>query len=637
MRDFVIQFDPGAGNNYPVRLLDRDGTKLTPLGVDGVFAMSDAEVDVLASLLPAQTAPDQLQQEGEKLYQKLSAAVGNGLQNVLDGADVVRLYIEIPANRLHQVPWEIMVWPKSDLVGGATQTWLSQKHQICRVRAPDWAAPRPNPQGPIRILVLVGAAANDKEVQAEGEVEEILRSLQEVHRIVDVDVIWPTDQDKLYSRIKDYLPHVLHFIGHGRNKPAELQFQGWRWSAADVSAHVGSKTLADWKPCLVFLNACRTANASGSSGAMAGAFLGSGAKAVLAMQGNIGGREAGLLAGTFYRDVGMSQSVTEGLLAARVRLASLKKYGQAAFPALTMNIAPATALPEFPALPATYSNRLETCDLLPKLKWFVNQLDSRRKIYRAFWPVTSADKPYSVLVLSGSSGYGKTALSAWAMDLALRVGSAVRYVRLSEDEARTNHVRILSLIWGDGTGEALSPLRDPLPAASVALTALIGDPNSPVDVLYATFREALAEQAKLRPLTIVLDQFGDRMDQGSFWVLWKLLLVPIARGQLKNVKVIVVLNDKELDEFDFETEIKQRDDLRAPYDHLTLPGLKVDEFIELLEQYLYFRSPKFRDLNDYLKVVMPLIRTQESVSPRVAPTQFEHWARYIGQVVPGGI
>jgi CHAT domain len=603
MKEAVIRIGQAVALGYPAELFERDGATLISLGPAEPVHLTDAELKEFEELLPETTPAAALQSSGEALYDKLRAALGKSLSDLLNG-EPAQIYIE-PAGELYRVPWEIMVWPKPSIVG-FTPTWVSQAHHICRVFQPDWNAKLPDPQGPLRVLLAIGAPESDPTVMAEQEEEEIRRRLHPAQRTVDIESIRPQSRQALYDKIKDFLPHVLHFIGHGTSNPPKLKFAGWDWTAGEVAADVGRFNLNTWTPCVVFLNACRTGTAAGQAGPMAGAFLVNGAKAAIAMQGNILGKAAGTLAGVLYEKLGAGVAINEALSAARSEVAGEQGYKEAAYPALTMRLAPAVTLPSFQSMGADYRQRRQSCELLPKLDFFVNQVDPRRDLCRNFWPVRPVDIRQRFVLLRGDTGFGKTALSAWMLDLGLRMGYRVRYIKVSAEPGGVDYLKILKLIWGMNAPGHGSPLTDPLPPARADLLTLLE--KSKDTAIYGVFRQALADASKEQPVTIVLDEFRRSMDRGSFWVLWENLIAPIARHELQNVNLLLVLGEDEYAEYGIDEELKSRPELRVPKKEIRLMVLEPQEFITRFREYLYFRSKKFHaeDLRTFIDMGVKL-------------------------------
>lgn len=587
-KEAVIHLGPPAAGGYDVELFELAAGAPISLGGPGVMPMTEAELTTLEKLLPGSTPPAELQRLGLDLYGKLKMVIGAPLDTLMNG-DAARIYIDIDAAapELRRVPWEIMWWQRN--VGlGQVPTSVRQVHHLSRVFQPNWTAAGPPPRGPLRILIAIGVPPGSN-IEADAEKEAIERAVQPTQRTVDIEPIRPTSLQELRDKIKDYLPNVLHFIGHGTSNPAELKFQGWTWTVNDISADVGGVNLENWAPNLVFLNACRSGQSSGELASIADAFLGRGASAAVAMQGDIRGKSAGELAGAFYEALAAGTPVSEALTRARGRL-GLK---EGAFPALTMRCSPAATLPAFQYLGDDYRERAKFCQWLPFLPVFVNQVSPRRDLCRYFWPVRPLDLRYRFVLLRGDSGFGKTLLGAWLLELGLRVGQRVRYIKVSEAKGKADYIGILRFIWEWTLPGQGSPLTDPLPPLKPELATALE--TSKDTALYGSFRQALAEATEKQPLTIVLDDFRKSMDHGSFWALWENLFVDIAGGKvMPNVNLVLVLGEDDYVEYKVEQEVKNRPQFKVQKE-IRLRELDKAEFVTRFRDYLYFRVPAFRD------------------------------------------
>jgi hypothetical protein len=214
-------------------------------------------------------------------------------------------------------------------------------------------------------------------------------------------------------------------------------------------------------------------------------------------------------------------------------------------------------------------------------------------MYGNFWPIRAADLQHRFVILLGDVGFGKTMLGAWMLDLSLRLGHRVRYVKVASEVGGVDYIKILQLIWGVNKPGLSSPLTDPLPVVNPDLEALLA--SSKDTSVYAVFRQALAETSKERPVTIVLDEFKNSMDTGSFWTLWENLFVPLAAPEFQHVHLVLALGDDEYSGYRIDDVLKARPELRIPRKDIRLERLDEKEFIERFLEYLYFRSKSFRD------------------------------------------
>jgi len=590
--EYIIHIDPPAiDDQYAVTLQRRDNGAFVSLA-KGMLALPTDTVADLQNLLPGAASDKQVFAAGKSLYARLSTAVGQQLGAVLDGAQVC-LYLDLPKGELLKVPWEIMVWPASTPTG-ALACAVTRKHHLSRVYKPDWASTPPQHCGPLRVLILVGAE-DDQAVQAELELQQIRRRIQAAQRTIDIEVFVPSEKQLLYDKLKEFRPQVLHFSGHAEYDPPALAFEGWSWTADEVLADVGHDPVGGWKPRLVLLNACRTASGATGSGSMAGAFM-MNASAVVAMQGDIDGRAAGILAGVFYERLATDMPVNEALSYARQAIGSAQQVKQAALPALTTLCPPPCVLASFHRLDATYQTRVPQCEFFPRFAVFVNQVKARRVLCDSFWPRQQSNAPRRFVLLRGDPKFGKSLLGAWLLDLSLRMGHHARYVSFSRQSA-VSCIKVLDLIW-HGEQQAMdSPLNDPLPPLPSELATQLCSSKDPA--VYTPFREELLKVSSQRPVTIVIDQIQRKIDPGGFWTLWKNLFIPLARNDLPGVNLVLVLSQEDYAGYDIELELRNRPELRITFTDVVLEGMTDVEFMERFCEYAYFRDPHFREQEYY--------------------------------------
>jgi hypothetical protein len=87
------------------------------------------------------------------------------------------------------------------------------------------------------------------------------------------------------------------------------------------------------------------------------------------------------------------------------------------------------------------------------------------------------------------------------------------------------------------------------------------------------------------------------MDFGSFWRLWEHLFGPIARGEVRNVGLVLVLGEDDYAEYRIDGELESRPELKVPKKEIRLKPLPPKEFAERFGEYLYYRDEKFRAQN----------------------------------------
>jgi hypothetical protein len=249
------------------------------------------------------------------------------------------------------------------------------------------------------------------------------------------------------------------------------------------------------------------------------------------------------------------------------------------------------ALPCFHPLTDDYRRRMKLCEILPKLRVFVNQVTPRREIYGSLWPYLRRQLPEPFILLRGPSSYGKTVLAGALLDLATRLGHTVRYVDIGLDPA-VDFVPVLERIWGGPPAAApQSPLFDPLPLRPPEKWVnKFRDRSRTTDLgVYAEFRQELAVISANRSLTIVLDNFRIKNISGAvFWYMWENLFLHVGRD-LSNMNLVVVLDDDAYQRYDVENHLTRHPHLRA-HRLVKLLALPPENFATLLKEYMYFRS-----------------------------------------------
>jgi len=591
-REVLIRVEPDAAvGGYKALLFDVGSTgPVEPALAEGPFQAS-AEQLALTNLLSGDSPASAIDEKGLDLYQPLHAALGQPLQQALAGTRTV-IYFDLGSEDLRDLPWEILVW--SEDAGGAMATPVRATHDICRVNAMTWDAPELVSKGPLRLMIAMSNVAG---IGVAEEVIAIRRRVQPNERAVDILQIAPADKDELYREIRTFRPHVFHFIGHGTTEA--LDFGAWDWTSMRIG-DVGGIALEDWKPCLVFLNACRSAAAGenvtlGVLAPLCSQFLARGAQSVIAMQGDIQGVAAGTLAGVFYEKLAAGSPIHEALSRARAAVAAEFDEKQACYPALMLRCPSRAALPCFHPLTEDYRRRVKLCEILPKLRVFVNQVTPRRHIYGSLWPYQSQQLPEPFILLLGPSSYGKTMLAGALLDLAARLGHTVRYVDIGLDPP-VNVVPVLARIWGGPPPDALrSPLYDPLPLTPPEdWEKKFRDASRATDLgIYAEFRQAVGAISTDRPLTIVLDNFRTQnVSREVFWYLWENLFLHVGRD-LKNVNLLVVLDDDSYKRYEVEKRLNQHSHFRA-HRLVELSALPAEDFRSLLKEYMCFRSEDLR-------------------------------------------
>jgi hypothetical protein len=633
MAEFLIKLGNLAGGQYPAELFE-----VRPDGAPPVSQSAGplGTIDLLRTgyALIGNTPDSGLLPIGTALYTALFAALGQPLRKVMDGPPAT-IYLEIGPNELINLPWELLVWQREIPGGLAQPVYVTSAHHLTRIFAADWAAVPPDPEGPLRVLIVLGSLLDDPKVKPRDEIEKIKASLHPVRGLIDIDIVeaYPL----LYDRIKSYRPHVLHFIGHGTNNPPSLLFSMHpaqsgepevptkSWTSGDIATDVGGFALKGWRPRLVILNACRSAAAAesadaGTLGPLAGAFLCAEVPATIAMQGDINGVAAGLFAGKFYKYLASGSSPEQALSQARVYVRQQYGEKQASFPALTLRRRPGAILPGFRFCIANYEAKAATCTLLPNLSVFVNQVEPRRSVCDSLWPVKPETPRQNFIVLRGNGGVGKTVLSTWLLHVSANLGHRVRYVDVGASANGVDCITIAGLIWGvAGPAQGISPLREVLPLQPEAELREMLKGKDP-ELLYIAYRKALSTLASSCPVTIVLDNFQKMMDPEQFWKMWTYLFLKLPDAEMENVTFIVCLDEQEYQDFGVESP---RPELIAPKREVKLGLLSKDQFVKLLPEYLYYRNAFFRR---YFELLKPVVAAMDMPSHSLSMSTLEQSA-----------
>ena len=249
---------------------------------------------------------------------------------------------------------------------------------------------------------------------------------------LDVEVVRrPPNAEVLRGIYEPFKPHILHFIGHGDLTPGDeprLRFDlsiappsKWGWTRQEIAAFLGN---TDWKPRLVFLNACRSGASPTDTDnpehcrSIADVFLVKGVRAVVAMQGDIRGPQAEGLAEVFYTRLAAGDPVDVALASARFVVSAAEKEGYKkrdwALPVLSLCCLPKDALPMMPRLVPPEAERVEKNSEFAGVSTFVDCHDERRRVFRAFHPPPRPDPDplKHRLIVAGPEGVGKTSLRA---------------------------------------------------------------------------------------------------------------------------------------------------------------------------------------------------------------------------------
>jgi hypothetical protein len=259
----------------------------------------------------------------------------------------LRLVFESEAKELGNLPWEFLAIPADDnevehcvfFTGEKTELILTRcipepkmiKDKMIKENPKQLPQPK---QERLRILVVVSSPL-DEDLTARIDEKEVGHVLEDISKVPAADIGNPLRNptvQALAKAIEERKPHIVHFIGHGREgelalvkaqddpdfdetQPDEPQP---RW----VDSR-GFKNLFDkYRPRLIFLHACKGAVATSQEGfsSIARELAYAEIPAVVAMQYNISNKDAGKFARIFYQQLAMGRDIDEAVKEGRLEL-----------------------------------------------------------------------------------------------------------------------------------------------------------------------------------------------------------------------------------------------------------------------------------------------------------------------------
>ncbi|WP_347975583.1 CHAT domain-containing protein [Microbacterium sp. ProA8] len=499
MADFLLSVraagEPGDGES--ITLTDvaggspiaahHEGFDTSPLVQDGV------EID-LSEVLGREglLSGPRLEFVGEALWKRLTPGeIGPALEDRLGDS---RIYLDLRSTTLHDYPWELLRHRGFDLFLAA---------RIClgvpqASRSPLAGRP-PEPEHPLRVLVVVGNDPADDLLKAEAELLEIEAAAHLKNEEILLKTLLRPKPEEVQQALAGFRPHILHFIGHGGRADdgespdirvfAAATGQNDVWTAGRIRNVVRSSP-----PRLVVLNACSTGTAPSAAASLVEAFLDAGCIAVIGMLGDIRADSSHALSGQFYRSLFEGRSIDEALMSARLTVKNLASGSGSdsiaelrsnwPLPRLTARGDVGEAITVVPPRPG-FARRWLTAD-------YVARWDERWSAWRAMDGTTS----YLALV-TGSANVGKSALLNTIADTGARHGDRVVKVdfgRPSGDSWRDVLARI-----------AQAAAKEHLDGRLAEIVAQPGDSGAVI----AEFHAELARTVGDGRLLIVLDGLSE--------------------------------------------------------------------------------------------------------------------------------
>lgn len=248
----------------------------------------------------------------------------------------LRLVFHHTVETLGRLPWEFLFIPgEENLLQGFFFTGERTELILTRyVPESDLVKKLYASAENLRVLVAVSTPTGEGAI-TDDEVEKLLAQIKGIEK-VKVELLDGKDcnYDELETQLEKFSPHILHFIGHGREgglllvkketdqdyderEPDKLQP---RWVTSKELRKLF--TNCHPKPRLVFLHACKGAAATSQDAfnSCARELVYADIPAVVAMQYSISNQDAGTFAKAFYQELGRGQGIDEAVKSGRLAL-----------------------------------------------------------------------------------------------------------------------------------------------------------------------------------------------------------------------------------------------------------------------------------------------------------------------------
>jgi hypothetical protein len=436
------------------------------------------------------------------------------------------------------------------------------------------------------------------------------------HRMIDIEVLKRPDLTKLEDVYKKIQPHIFHFIGHGgENKDGDVylgvnypvkkegtvdeyglkEFE-WTYDLIQTNFNAWGRL-----PQLVLINACRSEKKGttheelrGQAWSIGDVFRNLGVPAVLTMQADINGKSAGIFGAALYKALARLEPLDIALANARnamLNVAQSTKKRDWAIPVLSVALLPEEIF-SF-KLPPSDLTKIKNCVEFREIAAFSDRTEPRRQLFHGLYPLPSTITDHNLVIVNGKTGAGKTWLVKWFLEVCALLGNDVRYVEVGGDKGKTWLDVLLQIRHGDDVKQHSSLIYEPLNESAfsqfywelenryratepplwegqpvtVKDDYKLADPNANWSPSFhvetvPSFKQSIVQAAEInKPLIIVLDHFPDNLEDDMKKQLIPGLIRPAAlgeltrsvdEGQVRTVKLIVVLTPEQFRNFDIE-------------------------------------------------------------------------------------